>query len=112
MKTLYSAKGLELTGELAKYANAKIAHLARKVPRRLRSRATCKVAFGQVMDDSNKQSTCGITLTFDETKLQAKETTQHMYAALDIASVDIEQQIEEYAHTHRHGLLHRRKSVE
>lgn len=113
MKTLYSAEGLELTGELTKYANGKSAHLARKIPRRLRSKAACKVSFGQTASSEHKLNTCRIVLTLDDTELRAEETTQHMYAALDIAAVHIEQQLAEYIHTHRRqGLFRRHKFAE
>lgn len=110
MKTLYSADGLELTGELAKYANNKTARLAKKIPRQLRMVAACKVTFSQAVEDAAKMSTCTVVLTLGDTRLEARETTQHMYAALDIAVVHIEQQIENYKRTHPRTLLSRRKA--
>jgi putative sigma-54 modulation protein len=112
MKTLYSASGLELTSELAKYANSKTAHLAKKIPRSVRSAAVCNVSFSQILKGTEKTSTCRITLTLGDTALEAEEATQHMYAALDIAVVYIEQQIEEYTRTHRRRLLRSHKAID
>ena len=104
----YSTKGLELTNELEKYANGKVVRLRRRIPRRLRAHASCKVAFVQVTRKGTKFSTCEVTLALDRVEFKAKETTLHMYAALDVAAVYIEQQLRDYVRTQRHGLLRRR----
>jgi putative sigma-54 modulation protein len=105
MKIHFAADGIELTVELEKYANSKIAHLARKVPRRYRTYASFKVVFSQVIRKGTKQCTCDLNLWIDDTDLRAEETTQHMYASLDIAAVHIEQQLRDYLRRKRRGLL-------
>jgi ribosomal subunit interface protein len=107
MKVRYLTRGLELTAELEKYANGKTARLARKVPRRLKAGTTCEVVFSQIIHKDDKVSTCSITLSLGEKEIKAKETTQHIYAALDIAVVDIEQQLKGYARGRRWRILHR-----
>jgi len=107
MKINFSANGLELTSELEKYANRKVSRIARRVPRGLRSTAGCHVVFAQAIRKGIKFSTCTITLAFDGNELKAQETTQHMYAALDIATVQIEQQLKDCARKRRNGLLRR-----
>ena len=101
-----------MTGELEKYADRKIARLARKVPRRFRASAVCDVMFTQTKRKESKFSTCTITIPLDGWSIESKETTQHMYAALDIAVVHVEQQLKDYARTQRRGILHRRKDAE
>jgi ribosomal subunit interface protein len=108
MKILYSVLGLELTGELNKYANGKVKRLTRRIPRKLRAQAECQVEFAQAVRKGVKYSTCSVTLMFDDTVFRAKETTQHMYAALDIAAVQIEQQVKDHARSQHSGLLKRR----
>lgn len=105
MKTHFAAEGTELTGELERYAKGKIAHITRRVPRRLRTYASCKVAFAQKTVKGTKFSTCTLTLWLDDTELVAEETTQHLYAALDIAVVHIEQQLKDYVRRNRRGPL-------
>ncbi len=99
MKIQLSVSGLELSGELEKYANGKITQLARRVPRKLREAAACEVQFTQKHKKGVKFSTCSISFTVGETVLRAEETTLHMYAALDIAAVQVERQLADYVAT-------------
>ena len=103
MKVRYSASGYELTRELEKYAAVKVARLNRKVPRRYRAGADCEVTFTQRRKQKAKFNTSTVTLRFNDTQLKASETTLHMYAALDIASVHIEQQLKDYARSHKNN---------
>ena len=107
MKVSYSTQDFKLTDDLEKYANNKIARLVKKVPRRLRPNATFEITFGQVVRKADKLNTCSVGLAFGDVELLAKETTQHMYAALDIAAAHIEQQLKNYSQTQRHRLLGR-----
>ncbi len=97
MKVRLSASGFELTSELEKYANTKVAQLNKKVPRKLRAEAACEVHFNQVQRGGAKFNTCSIGVAVDDTELKAEETTLHMYAALDIAAVHIGHQLDDYA---------------
>jgi ribosomal subunit interface protein len=112
MKTHYAARGIELTAELEKYANRKLIRVARKIPRRFKAGAACEVVFSRVVREGNKLTTCTIVLSLATTTMQAEEATQHAYAALDIAAVHIEQQLKEYVHMQRRGLLRRRQNDE
>jgi ribosomal subunit interface protein len=103
MKVHIRAEGFELTAELEKYASSKIAQLARRVPRNLRPLAGCEAVF--VRGRAQKSNTCSLTLTLGDSELHSRETTQHMYAALDIAAVHVEQELKEYmAKQRRHPL--------
>ncbi len=93
MKVHIAAKGLELTDELEKYAHHKLARLNRKVPRRLRAEAGYELSLTQTTSKGAKYNTCSIVLTLGEHECMAKETTLHMHAALDVAVVQIEQQL-------------------
>ena len=93
MKILFSAKGFEVTSDLEKYANRKVSKLAKRIAYKGRDLAECNVFFKKVMRKGTKFNTCEISLKTEENEFKAKETTQHMYAALDIAVVQIEQQL-------------------
>jgi len=101
MKIRYSAQGFELTGELEKYAAGKLARLSRRVPRRFRAKAAYEVVFRQTTRKGVKINTCSIVLKLPDAEFTAKETTRHMHAALDIAAVQIERQLKDYARSHR-----------
>lgn len=100
MKLNTSAKGLELTDEFEGYARRRLKGLSRRLPRRERGSATCRVtlsrsARGPVHD------TCSIVLAFHNAEFRAKESTPYIYAALDVAVVHIEQQLQAYKRRHR-----------
>lgn len=110
MKVHMSAQGFELTGELKKYANNKVAGLAKRVPRKLRSETICEVYFAQVRKKGAKFNTCSIRFKLDNTELKAEETTLHMYTALDIATVHVERQLIDFAaKQHKYSLRARIK---
>ncbi len=105
MKIGYLARGFELTGELEKYAGSKLARINRKIPRRFRAQAACNVAFAEATRKGVKLNTCSMTLTLLDAEFTATETTRHMHSALDIAAVQIEQQLKDYARVHRRWSL-------
>jgi ribosomal subunit interface protein len=109
MKIRLSASGLDLTAELEKYAHAKIAQLAKKVPRDLRAPSLCDVHFMQSRKKDAKLNTCVVAFTLDSTKLKAEETTLHMYAALDIAIVHLEHQLADFVASRKSPLKARIK---
>lgn len=110
MKVRFSAEGFELTTELDKYAARKVIQMSRHVPRKDKAEATCEVHFAQVEKAGVKHSTCTVTFVLGSQELKAEETTQHMYAALDIAAVRIEQQLEAFGRRRKtHGLRARFK---
>ena len=107
MKTYFSVTGLTLKPELEKYANAKLARLSRRVPRKYRAQSDFQVELKRAVKQGIKHNTCNITLAFDGAELKAQETTQHMYAALDICAVQIESQLKRHMRERRLGLLRR-----
>jgi len=96
MKIHLRAEGFELTSELEKYAGSKIAQLTKRLPRSLRQLADCEAVFLRGQAKGVRSNTCSLTLRVEGTELHARETTQHMYAALDIAAVYVEQELKEY----------------
>ena len=83
------AHGFDMGGELEKYTKKKLASLQRHVPRKVRDEATCKVAFSVVEFEGGKASTCNIVLRTGDATYNASESTEHMYAAFDIATARV-----------------------
>ena len=100
MKAHFIASDFDLTPELEKYARHKMAEITRRVPRALRAQASCTIQFDQKLTGETKFNTCTIVMVLPDTELHSRETTSHMYAALDIASVNINQQLRDYAVHH------------
>ncbi len=97
MKLSVTAVTYQVSPELEKYARAKVKRLGKVIPRRLRAAASCHIAFTEKPGRGHKMYTCMIELQVETSSLQARESTQHMYAALDIACVHIEHQLADYA---------------
>jgi ribosomal subunit interface protein len=112
MKTHFVANGFDLTIDLEKYARHKLVEIGRWVPRSLRAQASCTINFDQKVRKNVKLNTCTIVVVLPEVELHSSETTSHMYAALDIAAVNIHQQLREYARRNQtRGLRVRIKKI-
>jgi ribosomal subunit interface protein len=108
MNTQLSARGFELNAELEKYARHKLAALRRRLPRMVRTDVVCTVKFIQKRKREGGLRVCKLTLELPHGTLQAQESTQHMYAALDIVIADVLTQLAVYKRQyHRPGLRRR-----
>jgi len=91
------AEGFDLTPELEKYTAGKIETLAKLLPRGARRNVVASVRFTRSPKRSQSHSTCVLVLTLsNDEEMRAEESTMHMYAALDIAVVHLEQQLRAY----------------
>lgn len=101
-----SAEGFDLTPKLQKYLTSKVKDIQKYVPRNARESAVLAVHFK--LAKKGQEKTCTLALQLPKKTLAARETTGHMYAALDIASVEIRRQLADYKSMHsRRGLHHR-----
>lgn len=101
-----SAEGFDLTPKLQKYLTSKVKDIEKYVPRKARESAVLAVHFK--IAKKGQEKTCTLALQLPQKTLASRETTSHMYAALDIATVEIRRQIAEYKGTHGRQALHRR----
>jgi putative sigma-54 modulation protein len=105
MKTHITARGFELNAELNRYIRHKLAELNRKLPRGVRAEIACTLTLTQKHRKDGDTKTCAIVLQLPNEKLQAQETTQHMYAALDIVAEAMSEQVRAYkTRNRRRGL--------
>jgi ribosomal subunit interface protein len=100
LKIVLTTEKFELEPELQKYAQKKLNGLERYVPKSARESAHIEVRFKQENLKNKKHSTCELTLHLPHENLFARETTQHMYAAVDIAAAHIREQIVSYKAKH------------
>jgi len=94
----FSADGFESLPKLKKYCSTKLVTLEKYVPRRARASAKLDVRFW--LDHAKRQKTCRLVLVLPEAVLTVTETTDHAYAALDIAAAEIKRQLAEYKAKH------------
>ena len=101
-----SAEGFDLTPKLQKYLKAKVKDIEKYVPRKARESAVLAVHFK--LAKKGQEKACTLALQLPQKTLAASETTGHMYAALDIATVEIRRQLADYKSIHgKRGLRHR-----
>lgn len=105
MKTQLQVRGFEPNAELYKYLRHKLAEINRRLPRSIRTRVACVVTLSQRHRKAGDMKTCAVRLTLPHGRLEARETTQHMYAALDIVVEQITVELRGYKSVHhRRGL--------
>lgn len=97
-----TTQGFELNQELEKYTHVKLGRITRQLTRLSHDGVptACQVVFTQAHLRENKVNTCMLTLVLGDEKLTAQETTQHMYAALDIVTAQVEQRLKAYRKAH------------
>jgi ribosomal subunit interface protein len=101
-----SAEGFDLAQKLQKYTSGKVKDIEKYIPRKARESAVLAVHFKESKKGQNK--TCTLVLQLPKETMTVRETTSHMYAALDIATVEMRRQVAEYKHKHsKYGLRHR-----
>ncbi|MFA5004152.1 MAG: ribosome-associated translation inhibitor RaiA [Candidatus Saccharimonadales bacterium] len=99
---------INLDGDLEKYANKKIGGLEKYVPKRARESAHAEVILKRVPSKDKNKFCCEITLHLPHEILNCKETTQHLYAAIDVASAKARHQLQKYKDEHGTPRLYRR----
>ncbi|HSX05593.1 MAG TPA: HPF/RaiA family ribosome-associated protein [Candidatus Saccharimonadales bacterium] len=96
MHVTITATGLTPNSELQKYAKRKIAEVTRRVPLKVKAEAIYTVQLAQKRSRGQTVKTCTLALTLPDAEFTATETTQHMFAALDIATANIRTQLRAY----------------
>lgn len=101
-----NAEGFELTPKLRKYTAVKVRDIEKYIPRKAREAAVLAVHFKEAR--KGKDKTCTLALQLPQETLAVHETTSHMYAALDVAAVELRRQIADYKGKHSgRGIRHR-----
>jgi len=91
-----TAEDFELGEELAKYARGKLENLDKYLPHKDRATTLLEVTFSE----QGALKTCQLTVKLRREEIIARETTQHMYASLDVAVVAVEQRLRDYRRQH------------
>lgn len=94
--------------DLEKYAQKKIGGLEKYIPRHARQSAHAEVILKKEASKDKNKFTCEITVYLPHEVLNSKETTQHLYAAIDVASAKTHHQLTKYKDEYGSPRLHRR----
>lgn len=101
-----NAEGFNLTPKLQKYTTNKVHTIEKYVPRHARQVAVLAVHFK--MTKRGKEKTCTLALELPHETLAVRETTDHMYAALDMTMVEMRRKLADYKSKHsKYGIRHR-----
>ncbi|MCA9327064.1 HPF/RaiA family ribosome-associated protein [Candidatus Saccharibacteria bacterium] len=101
-----SAEGFNLTPKLQKYTTGKVRDIEKYIPRKARESAALAVHYK--VSKKGQEKTCTLALQLPNETLAVKESTSHVYAALDIATVEMRRKISEYKGKHsKYGIRHR-----
>lgn len=109
-----SAEGFDLATKLNKYTASKVRDIEKYIPRKARESAVLAIHYKESKKGQDK--TCTLVLQLPHETMTVRETTSHIYAALDIAAVELRRQVAEYKNKHsrrgiRHRLFRRKKSA-
>lgn len=93
--------------DLRKYVGKKIGRLDQYMTRHARQSAHAEVKLTESKIKTRKQSTCDVIIFLPQETLATKETTQNMFAAVDIVEAKLKNQLKKYKNKHN-PRLHRR----
>lgn len=107
IRTISAVGKFTLGPDLEKYTSGKLDDVEKEIPRNLRRYAHIEVRFESRVVSGKRENTCAMDLRLPREVFTATETTQHIYAALDIAAADIAEQLIAYKAGHP-GLFRQR----
>lgn len=96
IRTISAVGRFTLGPDLEKYTGGKLDDVEKEIPRNLRRYAHVEVRFESRTVNGKKENTCTVDLRLPREVFTATETTQHIYAALDIATAEIAEQLMAY----------------
>lgn len=99
---------MNINPDQGKYIRKRMNRLEKYVPRRARASAHAEVTLKKQPLKARHNFTCEISLYLPQEILNCQETTQHPYAAIDVATAKLQTQIEKYKDEHGSPKLRRR----
>lgn len=103
-----SATHLELDERLKKYVTRKLANIDKYLSKHIRPSAHLEVRLKEHKSSGQKQSVCDVTLHLPHGTIKIRESTQNIFASVDIAEAKLKQQVRRYKDAHTDGKRRRR----
>lgn len=103
-----SATHLELDERLKKYVTKKLANVDKYLNRHARPSAHLEVRLKEHKAKGQKQSVCDVLLHLPHDTIKIQESTQNIFASIDIVEAKLKQQIRTYKERHTDGKRRRR----
>ncbi len=103
-----SATHLELDDKLKKYITKKLGSVDKYMSRHIRPSAHLEVRLKEHKESGQKQSVCDVTLHLPHDTIKIRESTQNIFASVDIVEAKLKQQIRHYKELHTEGKRRRK----
>jgi ribosomal subunit interface protein len=103
-----SATHLEMDEKLKKYITKKLATVDKYMSRHIRPSAHLEVRLKELRANGQKQSVCDVTLHLPHETIKITESTQNIFASVDIVEAKLKQQIRNYKELHTDAKRRRR----
>ncbi len=103
-----SATQLELDDRLKKYVTRKLATIDKYLSKHIRPSAHLEVRLKEHKSSGQKQSICDVLLYLPHDTIKIRESTQNIYASIDIVEAKLKQQVRHYKELHTDGKRRRR----
>lgn len=98
-----TASHLELDDRLKKYATKKLATIDKYLSKHVRPTAHMEVRLKEHTSNGQKQCVCDVTFHLPQDTLKIHDSTQNIYAAIDIVEAKLKQQVKKYKELHMGG---------
>lgn len=102
------ATHLELDDRLKKYATKKLATIDKYFAKQIRQSAHMEVRLKEHKSNGQKQCVCDVTFYLPHDTIKITDSTQNIYAAIDIVEAKLKQQVRKYKDLHLGGKRRRR----
>jgi putative sigma-54 modulation protein len=103
-----TATHMELDDRLKKYVTKKLAGMDKYLSKQVRPSAHLEVRLKEHSSKGQKQAICDVTLHLPHGTIKIRETTQNIFASIDIVEAKLKQQIRRYKESHTDGKRRRR----
>ncbi|CAN5351188.1 hypothetical protein BH09PAT4_BH09PAT4_03850 [soil metagenome] len=103
-----SATHLELDDRLKKYITRKLGNIDKYLSKHIRPSAHLEVRLKEHKSKGQKQSVCDVTLYLPHDTIKIRESTQNIFASVDIVEAKLKQQVRRYKESRTDGKRRRR----
>jgi len=103
-----SATHLELDERLKKYLTKKLANIDKYLSKHVRPSAHMEVRLKEHKSSGQKLSVCDITFHLPHDTIKIRESTQNIFASVDIVEAKLKQQVKHYKELHTDSKRRRR----
>lgn len=99
---------LKVDDNLNKYVYRKLANLDKYLSKKIKESIHMEVILKEIKSKDKNNCICEVNLYLPKEKINLKESTVNIYAAIDIVEAKLKLKIHEYSDKHNLAKIHRR----